>query len=354
MAVAPTIRVNFHATQRTEVNDPAFRSDFITVEHVEVQSVKPNVRFNYFSAQRVEYQHVLPQMRMQFFLAQYVQRAPEIDMVTEVYPELRGLTYNTISKPTFSTDIADHTSGKETATQYWDGPKWDFQLQYDYLPNKSPAFNTDFKTLVGFFLARGGRFETFLFKAPDDRYVENFQLGIGDAVQTEWLLYRPMGSFLEPVGQADPDNTTVWVEVVAEPLVVPATPGPYTATLVHTNIDRLNFVKEGATLYTQVPGAPGNHQYNFDPDTATFTFAAANQGANLIVSYKYVAVAAVDYTINMPRTIAFTAAPPITATITASYQFFFVVRFLDDVAEFDQFMDKLWELGQINFRSILE
>lgn len=346
------VRVNFTGVQRLQNDDPKDRANLMVLSSVQHQAPPPSLRVNFNTVQRVEYQLVLPQTRVAFFITQYVQRAPDTDMVDEVYPTLRGLTFGTSSKPMFSTDVAEHTSGKETATQYWDEPKWEFKLQYDYLPNKTPAANTDFKTLVGFFLARKGRFEPFLFKAPDDHFVESLQLGIGNGIVTEFQMYRPMGSYQEPIGQADPDNTTIFVEVQAEPHTVPAS-GPYTVTLDHTDIDEWFSLQQGVTVYTRVDAAPAVNQYVLDEGTGVITFNSANAGANVTARYRYVAVPDTDFTLLMPRTLAFLTAPPNNAVITGTYQFFFVVRFLDDVAEFDQFYEKLWELGQIEFRSVL-
>lgn len=351
--MAITIRVNFVGVSTTQNATSDVRINLNWTQRTEYQQVNPNARVNYQQTQRVEYQQVLPHLTGRYTFTQYIQRAPYVDMASEIYPELRGLTYTTSAKPMFSTDISEHTSGKETATQYWEDPKWEFKLQYDYLPNKSPAANTDFKTLAGFFMSRKGRFEPFLFKAPDDRYVERLQIGIGDGVQTEWQMYRPMGTYFEPIGQADPDNTFIYVEVQAEPHSVPGT-GPYTITLDHTNIDAFYSLRRNADVWTRVSGAPAVNQYNLDEETGVVTFNASNAGNNnIFVRYRYVAELATDYTFLLPRTLVFLTAPPEDAVITGTYEFFFVVRFLDDEADFDQFMDKLWELGQIEFRSVL-
>lgn len=350
--MAITIRVNFGSLQRVETSTSFVRSDFLSSQRVEFQSVNPNVRVNFQLAQRVEYQSLLPHLTGRFTFTQYIQRAPYVDMSSEVYPELIGLTYTTSAKPMFNTDVAEHTSGKETRTQYWEDPIWEFKLQYDYLPNKTPSASTDYKRLVGFFLSRAGRFDNFLFKAPDDRYVERAQIGIGDGVQTEWTMYRAMGSYLEPIGQADPDNTTVYVEVQAEPHNIPGS-GPYTITLDHTDIDTWYALKQGVTTWTRVSGAPASGQYQLNEVTGVLTFNAANAGLPITARYRYVAEQDTDYAFLLPRTLMFLTAPPNNAVVTSTFEFFFVVRFRDDEAEFDQFMDKLWELGQIEFRSEL-
>lgn len=59
-----------------------------------------------------------------------------------------------------------------------------------------------------------------------------------------------------------------------------------------------------------------------------------------------------DYTLTMPNKIVFDTAPADGVVITASFQFFFVCIFKEDMADFDKFADKFWELQTIEFESI--
>lgn len=344
------IRVNFSIAQAAyNPNATGLRVSLSHVQATLYQTPPPNVRVNVTYAESVGYQEELPKLHVPFMFCQYIQRGPIETMSTEVYPELIGLSYTTTAKPTYSNDIQTHTSGKETRVQYWENAKWDFSLQYDYLPNKSPSFQTDFKKLVGFFLSRTGSFDTFLFKAPDDNFVELVTVGTGDGNTTEYPLFRPMGTFLEPIGQVDTANATVYVESQAEHYTIPV--APYEITLIHPQVVALLGVTDGTNVYTQVNANPGNHQFTYDPLTAKLTFWVGNEGANISVHYKWIGVAGTDFSYLMPRTLVFHTTPSIGDVITASFGFYFIVRFMEDVMELDQFMDKLWELGKIEFRS---
>lgn len=347
------IRVKYSFSQFVARYDANLRIKFVTVQRVEYQSVNPNLRVKFVTAQRIEYQDALPVMRGSVFLCQYIQRAPEYNVSSEVYPALPGLTYSTGATPMFSTNVSRHTSGKETRTSYWEDPRWRFDLEYDYLPNKTPSASTDYKRLVGFFCSRNGSFDTFLFKAPDDYYCERLEIGTGDGDQVEFPLFRPLGSFEEPIGQVDTDAITVYVQSASEDHTIPASPGPYTVTLDHTDVDSLIWVKNGATTMTQVSGAPGEDQYNWDPGTATLTFSSINQNDTVSVRYRWVAELITDYEILLPRTIVMQTAPATGDIVTATFEFFFVCRFEEDMAEFSQFMDKLWELGKVSLMSVL-
>jgi len=61
-----------------------------------------------------------------------------------------------------------------------------------------------------------------------------------------------------------------------------------------------------------------------------------------------------NYSINAATGIVtFTAPPPSGVTITGDFTYYFLVRFADDTAEFENFMYQLWSLKQIKLESVL-
>lgn len=340
----PSIRVTYDFAQTgkapavTDLHVPAI---FATVASGPAVS---STRVVYTTIQTVRYPLPLTRLHGALFFLQYAQRSPVVSQVAEVYPELIGLTYNTVAKPTFSNNIQTNTAGTETRTQYQAYPKWDFTLQYDYLPNEDPTAS-DFHSLIGFFMARSGGFEDFLFKAPDDYHVEGLDLGVSDGTTTEYDLVRPIGPYREPIGQVKGDSVVVSV-TTAEPHNIPGT-GPYTVVLDHHTVEAFTSV----TGYAQVPSAPGPGQYSVNVGTATLTFNAANAGAAIVANYRYTAQPSTDYFIRYPRTIVFTPSRRSGDHITCSFDFYFVCRFLQDGNEFDQFMNQLWEAGKVELRS---
>jgi hypothetical protein len=53
----------------------------------------------------------------------------------------------------FSNKIVEHTSGEETATSYWENPKWDYTVTFDYLPDYPKSVgDSDLRMMMGFFL----------------------------------------------------------------------------------------------------------------------------------------------------------------------------------------------------------
>ena len=101
-------------------------------------------------------------------------------MSNQIYPSLvKGLTYTVLKTPSFSTLVQSTAGGQELRLAQMQNPIWRFTLLYDYLydnyrsPNNTQAYApyTDLQTLMGFFLARQGQNDDFLFTDPTDNYV---------------------------------------------------------------------------------------------------------------------------------------------------------------------------------------
>lgn len=110
--------------------------------------------------------------------------------------------------------------------QNFQNPIWEFTLNYEYLLN-DPRFRdeneqTPLETLVGFFLARGGRFDDFLLNESDltgrleDSVYSGQPIGIGDGTTKSFQLVRNIGGFLEAVQNPMNQTATVRVSGVAK------------------------------------------------------------------------------------------------------------------------------------------
>jgi len=117
-------------------------------------------------------------------------------MSNAVFPMLRGFTYPVIKKPTFSTIEQEAVSGIKKHIANWVYPRWQIEIPVEFLLDD--VAHDELKTLVGFFLARQGRFDSFLFDDPDDDYIEGQWLGVGDGTTTIFQLVRAYGGFIEP------------------------------------------------------------------------------------------------------------------------------------------------------------
>jgi uncharacterized protein (TIGR02217 family) len=95
-----------------------------------------------------------------------------------------------------------------------------------------------------------------------------------------------------------------------------------------------------------------------DGSTTSFTLGRAIGGYYEPVSYVTsistvtVSGAATAYSLSAPNIVTFATAPPGGAAIAASFNYAFQCRFLDDQAEFENFMSGLWRAKGLKFRQV--
>jgi uncharacterized protein (TIGR02217 family) len=119
-------------------------------------------------------------------------------MSNAVFPMLRGFTYPVIKKPTFSTITQESVSGIKRRIANWLYPRWQYEIPVEFLLDGQDGVE-DLQTLVGFFLARQGSFDSFLFDDPDDDFISGQELGVGDGQTTAFQMERAYGGFAEPI-----------------------------------------------------------------------------------------------------------------------------------------------------------
>jgi uncharacterized protein (TIGR02217 family) len=118
-------------------------------------------------------------------------------MSNAVLPVLAGLTYDNKTSPAFNTRIHRAVSGHEVRAAFMVYPLWTFTLKHDLL--RDDAINNELKTLIGFFNARQGSFDSFLYSNPADSAVVLQSFGVGTGAQYIFQLVRSYGGYVEPV-----------------------------------------------------------------------------------------------------------------------------------------------------------
>ena len=125
---------------------------------------------------------------------------------TEKFP-LAGLSWSVHVSPKFKTRIATHVSGREIRTAWQQYAVYDLTLTFEVLRGDATQ---EIQTLMGFFLARQGPYDTFLLdlgavtRNPADDTVTLGGQGVGDGTTTVFTLVRPVGEAVEPVGYVFP------------------------------------------------------------------------------------------------------------------------------------------------------
>lgn len=117
------------------------------------------------------------------------------------FPTLPGVTWKTTWTPTFRTKVQSAVSGKEYRASLMANPIYNLTLSFEFLRGGTKQ---ELKQLVGFFLARRGAFDNFLYRMDDDCAVVDQQIGVADAKTKSFQLVRAFGSeFTEPVQNID-------------------------------------------------------------------------------------------------------------------------------------------------------
>lgn len=369
----PDVRINYSILQPLTGGYSRVAINFTIVQPL--VSGFPEIYTNYQAAQPLLDGY--PNLRNNFIIAQALFPVyPEPPMSEQPFPgfgnstinpgvpagldpfnsALPGLAFSVHKKPMFKTNIKEAASGNEVRTAMMTYPRWDFELTYDFLKDTPQATAyTSLETIMGFFLQMQGAFNTFLFKDPDDYLVSNTLCGISDGLTLQYPLLRNLGGFYELVGQVDTANPIVISQSTEESTTIPSTPGPYTVTVTEAATFALDLgVIKGVTPMVRVSGVPAAGQYAVNTSTGVYTFNAVDQGDAIDITYTYDLATEDGYELFLPNYIVFDVAPANGTQIYASFQFFFACRFVDDQMDFEKFMDKLWNLQQCNFRSVIQ
>lgn len=202
------------------------------------------------------------------------------------FPSLTGQGWSVHKRPTFSTRVASHVSGREARTPFYSAPLYEFELTFEGLDSAGafPGLTANgLQSLMGLYLQCQGQFGTFLYSDPTDGAAAGQAIGTGDGTTTLFSMVRTLGGFTEPVG---------WVLTSPAPVIR----------------DNGSVVASG--LYT----------------------ITSPNGAN--------------------NALTFATAPAVGHAITADFSYAFQCRFVDDQNDFENFMQGLWKVDSLKFRSV--
>jgi len=122
-------------------------------------------------------------------------------MSSQIFPSLTGLGWDIERVPMWDNIVQESQSGKETRLSNYTYPRWQWTLQFSALRQGTVhgVAYTEFQQLAGFYNARQGRFDSFLYTDTDDASVTAQALGVGDGTTASFQLVRAWGGFVEPV-----------------------------------------------------------------------------------------------------------------------------------------------------------
>lgn len=125
-------------------------------------------------------------------------------MPPPTFPVLAGQGWSVHKRPTFSTRVASHVSGREVRGALYAATLYEFELTFDALASTPTGAlaglgTTSMQTLLGFYLQCQGQLGTFLYVDPTDSTAKGQAIAAGDGVTTSFTLVRTLASFTEPV-----------------------------------------------------------------------------------------------------------------------------------------------------------
>ena len=165
------------------------------------------------------------------------------------FPVLQGQGWSVHKKPSFSTRVASHVSGREVRAPFYANGLYEFELTFDGLASNAiyPGLGTNsLQSLMGLYINVRGQFGTFLYTDPTDNAVTAQPIATGDGTTTVFTFVRTLGMAIETVS---------WVTTVSNVYLNGVNqPSGWTLTTPNT------------LTFTAAPG-------NFVAITASFSYA---------------------------------------------------------------------------------
>ncbi len=117
-------------------------------------------------------------------------------MSNVLFPTLPGITFEGMKAPELNTQVQRSVNLSELRASFTSTPVWNFGLQCEML--RDEAAYPELHTLAGFFLARFGKWDSWLYADPMDKTATAENFGTGDGTTTAFQLRRTWGAFGEP------------------------------------------------------------------------------------------------------------------------------------------------------------
>ncbi len=118
-------------------------------------------------------------------------------MSQAIFPALPGLLWDITRTPVWSTTKKVAVSLRQYRSANASYPIYRVRMAFEFL-RQSNGYS-EMATLAGFFNARQGGFDSFLWTDPDDNSVITQALGTGDGSNRLFQLVRTFGGYVEPV-----------------------------------------------------------------------------------------------------------------------------------------------------------
>ena len=117
------------------------------------------------------------------------------------FPALPGLSWSVHKRPSFSTRVASHVSGREVRLPFYAVTLYEFELTIEGMDSNGafPGLGVNsLQSLMGLYIQCQGQFGTFLYTDPTDNAVTGQAIATGDGSTTVFTFVRTLGQATEP------------------------------------------------------------------------------------------------------------------------------------------------------------
>jgi GTA TIM-barrel-like domain/Conserved hypothetical protein 2217 (DUF2460) len=139
-----------------------------------------------------------------------------------VFPSLPGLGWSVHKRPSFSTRVASHVSGREVRAPFYAQGLYEFELTVEGLDSTGvfPGLKANsLQSLMGLFIQCQGQFGTFLYTDVTDNSATCVLSGFGNGTKTAFTLQRAIAGSSESISWAT-GVSNVYLNGVALPQYV--------------------------------------------------------------------------------------------------------------------------------------
>jgi len=134
------------------------------------------------------------------------------------FPALTGQGWSVHKRPTFSTRVASHVSGREVRSPLFAYTLYEFELTYDGLASNAAFLGlgaNSLQSLMGLYLQCEGQYGTFLYTDPSDCTAAGQAIAAGDGVTMSFTFLRALGGLVEPVSWVS-SVTNIYLNGIAQ------------------------------------------------------------------------------------------------------------------------------------------
>jgi hypothetical protein len=135
------------------------------------------------------------------FLTPPIPDAPSGVQMPFNFPALPGLSWSVHKRPSFSTRVASHVSGREVRSPFYAVTLYEFELMIEGMDSNGtyPGLGVNsLQVLMGLYIKCQGQFGTFLYTDPTDNAVTGQAIATGDGGTTVFTFVRTLSGATEP------------------------------------------------------------------------------------------------------------------------------------------------------------